>query len=182
MQRTAFQIMAGMEKGSLGGACKLLDVSGSSAMRAWPYTMCLYCFLGYYVDFIKRRGRLLPHEANPLDNKNQTVIKASQPVSVPDYTIYIQRSISVSPRLCPLRLRLFPLFPFFFVLRSYFFFFFFSTASGTLAMSLKAELETWAGALKAYDDEDFEKSLDLFSVHYICFSRFPMLISALAHR
>ncbi|KAJ7350408.1 NADPH oxidase regulator NoxR [Mycena albidolilacea] len=30
-------------------------------------------------------------------------------------------------------------------------------------MSLKAELETWAAALKAYDDEDFEKSLDLFS-------------------
>ncbi|KAL4249263.1 NADPH Oxidase Activator [Abortiporus biennis] len=30
-------------------------------------------------------------------------------------------------------------------------------------MSLKAELETWAAALKAYDDEDFEKSLELFS-------------------
>jgi neutrophil cytosolic factor 2 len=30
-------------------------------------------------------------------------------------------------------------------------------------MSLKAELETWAAALKAYDDEDFEKALDLFS-------------------
>lgn len=30
-------------------------------------------------------------------------------------------------------------------------------------MSLKAELETWATALKAYDQEDFEKSLDLFS-------------------
>ncbi|KJA20777.1 hypothetical protein HYPSUDRAFT_42870 [Hypholoma sublateritium FD-334 SS-4] len=30
-------------------------------------------------------------------------------------------------------------------------------------MSLKAELETWAGALKAYDEEDFEKALDLFS-------------------
>jgi len=30
-------------------------------------------------------------------------------------------------------------------------------------MSLKAELETWASALKAYDEEDFEKSLDLFS-------------------
>jgi len=30
-------------------------------------------------------------------------------------------------------------------------------------MSLKAELETWAAALKAYDDQDFEKSLDLFS-------------------
>ncbi|KAF8918162.1 NADPH oxidase regulator NoxR [Mucidula mucida] len=29
-------------------------------------------------------------------------------------------------------------------------------------MSLKAELETWAAALKAYDEEDFEKSLDLF--------------------
>jgi len=30
-------------------------------------------------------------------------------------------------------------------------------------MSLKAELETWAAALKAYDDQDFEQSLDLFS-------------------
>jgi hypothetical protein len=39
-------------------------------------------------------------------------------------------------------------------------------------MSLKAELETWAAALKAYDEEDFEKSLDLFSVRdaslYLC--------------
>ena len=31
-------------------------------------------------------------------------------------------------------------------------------------MSLKAELETWAAALQAYDDEDFDKSLELFSV------------------
>ncbi|KZT69729.1 hypothetical protein DAEQUDRAFT_669103 [Daedalea quercina L-15889] len=30
-------------------------------------------------------------------------------------------------------------------------------------MSLKAELEAWAAALKAYDEEDFEKSLELFS-------------------
>ncbi|KAF7321556.1 P-type phospholipid transporter [Mycena kentingensis (nom. inval.)] len=30
-------------------------------------------------------------------------------------------------------------------------------------MSLKAELETWAAALEAYDKEDFEKALDLFS-------------------
>ncbi|KAF9049922.1 NADPH oxidase regulator NoxR [Panaeolus papilionaceus] len=30
-------------------------------------------------------------------------------------------------------------------------------------MSLKAELETWAAALKAYDEEDFETSLELFS-------------------
>lgn len=30
-------------------------------------------------------------------------------------------------------------------------------------MSLKAELETWASALKAYDEEDFEKSLEQFS-------------------
>ncbi|KAI0262591.1 hypothetical protein BC834DRAFT_971957 [Gloeopeniophorella convolvens] len=30
-------------------------------------------------------------------------------------------------------------------------------------MSLKAELETWAAALQAYDEEDFEKSLDMFS-------------------
>jgi len=29
-------------------------------------------------------------------------------------------------------------------------------------MSLKAELETWVEALQAYDDQDFEKSLDLF--------------------
>jgi neutrophil factor 2 len=31
-------------------------------------------------------------------------------------------------------------------------------------MSLKAELETWASALKAYDEEDFEQALSLFSV------------------
>lgn len=31
-------------------------------------------------------------------------------------------------------------------------------------MSLKFELETWAAALKAYDEEDFEQSLELFSV------------------
>lgn len=30
-------------------------------------------------------------------------------------------------------------------------------------MSLKAELETWAAALKAYDEEDFQRSLELFS-------------------
>jgi tetratricopeptide (TPR) repeat protein len=30
-------------------------------------------------------------------------------------------------------------------------------------MSLKAELETWAAALKAYDEEDLERSLELFS-------------------
>lgn len=30
-------------------------------------------------------------------------------------------------------------------------------------MSLKAELETWAAALKAYDDADYEKSLELFA-------------------
>lgn len=30
-------------------------------------------------------------------------------------------------------------------------------------MSLKAELETWAAALQAYDEEDFDKSLELFS-------------------
>ncbi|CAL1711161.1 unnamed protein product [Somion occarium] len=30
-------------------------------------------------------------------------------------------------------------------------------------MSLKAELETWAAALEAYDAQDFEKSLELFS-------------------
>jgi len=31
-------------------------------------------------------------------------------------------------------------------------------------MSLKAELEVWATALKAYDEEDFEKSLETFSL------------------
>jgi tetratricopeptide (TPR) repeat protein len=35
-------------------------------------------------------------------------------------------------------------------------------------MSLKAELETWAAALKAYDEEDFEKALELFSVRLLC--------------
>ncbi|TFK23678.1 NADPH oxidase regulator NoxR [Coprinopsis marcescibilis] len=30
-------------------------------------------------------------------------------------------------------------------------------------MSLKAELETWTAALKAYDEQDFERSLELFS-------------------
>jgi tetratricopeptide (TPR) repeat protein len=30
-------------------------------------------------------------------------------------------------------------------------------------MSLKAELQTWAAALKAYDEEDFQQSLELFS-------------------
>lgn len=33
----------------------------------------------------------------------------------------------------------------------------------SLIMSLKAELETWAAALKAYDEQDFEKALELFS-------------------
>lgn len=33
-------------------------------------------------------------------------------------------------------------------------------------MSLKAELETWAAALKAYDEENFTLSLELFSVRY----------------
>jgi hypothetical protein len=31
-------------------------------------------------------------------------------------------------------------------------------------MSLKAELDIWASALQAYDQEDFQKSLGLFSV------------------
>jgi len=35
-------------------------------------------------------------------------------------------------------------------------------------MSLKAELETWAAALKAYDEEDFEKALEFFSVRLLC--------------
>ena len=33
-----------------------------------------------------------------------------------------------------------------------------------MALSLKAELEIWAAALKAYDEQDFLKSLELFSV------------------
>jgi len=41
-------------------------------------------------------------------------------------------------------------------------------ASGTPVMSLKAELETWAAALKAYDEEDFEKALEFFSVRLLC--------------
>ncbi|KAH7883164.1 hypothetical protein F5I97DRAFT_1902619 [Phlebopus sp. FC_14] len=32
-----------------------------------------------------------------------------------------------------------------------------------MSLSLKAELETWAAALKAYDEQDFEKALDFFS-------------------
>ncbi|KAF8206770.1 hypothetical protein K438DRAFT_1816401 [Mycena galopus ATCC 62051] len=32
-----------------------------------------------------------------------------------------------------------------------------------MPLSLKAKLETWAAALKAYDDEDFATALDLFS-------------------
>ena len=40
-------------------------------------------------------------------------------------------------------------------------------------LSLKAELETWVAALQAYDEEDFEKSLELFSVRTIhAFSHF----------
>jgi neutrophil cytosolic factor 2 len=39
-------------------------------------------------------------------------------------------------------------------------------------MSLKAELETWASALKAYDEEDFDQSLELFSV------RSPFLLAS----
>jgi hypothetical protein len=42
-------------------------------------------------------------------------------------------------------------------------------AAGTLRflyqMSLKAELETWASALQAYDEENFERALELFSVN-----------------
>jgi neutrophil cytosolic factor 2 len=43
-------------------------------------------------------------------------------------------------------------------------------------MSLKAELETWAAALKAYDEEDFEQSLELFSVRLRLF--FPFGVSS----
>jgi len=37
----------------------------------------------------------------------------------------------------------------------------------SLTLTLQAELETWAAALKAYDEEDFEKSLEMFSVRPI---------------
>lgn len=40
-----------------------------------------------------------------------------------------------------------------------------------MSISLKAELETWAAALKAYDEQDLERSLELFSVSYIPHSR-----------
>jgi hypothetical protein len=33
-----------------------------------------------------------------------------------------------------------------------------------LTVSLKVELETWGAALRAYDKEDFETALELFSV------------------
>ncbi|KAJ7725562.1 hypothetical protein B0H16DRAFT_1332633 [Mycena metata] len=33
----------------------------------------------------------------------------------------------------------------------------------SFTLQIKAELEIWAAALKAYDEEDFEKALDLFS-------------------
>jgi hypothetical protein len=47
----------------------------------------------------------------------------------------------------------------------------------TQAMSLKAELEVWAAALKAYDEEDFERSLDLFLVRAsFLLSRSPMTL------
>ena len=36
--------------------------------------------------------------------------------------------------------------------------------SHSLAMSLKAELERWAAALDAYDADDLERSLEIFSV------------------
>ncbi len=35
-------------------------------------------------------------------------------------------------------------------------------------MSLKAELQSWAAALKAYDEEDFEQSLEIFAVCLLC--------------
>jgi len=41
---------------------------------------------------------------------------------------------------------------------------------GYMALSLKAELEIWAAALKAYDEQDFLKSLGLFSVSSAVYS------------
>jgi tetratricopeptide (TPR) repeat protein len=49
-------------------------------------------------------------------------------------------------------------------------------------MSLKAELETWAAALKAYDEQDFEKALDLFSVRTVLSMLSSMLICSTFQR
>jgi len=49
-------------------------------------------------------------------------------------------------------------------------------------MSLKAELETWAAALKAYDEEDFEKALELFSVCLLCHKTLLANSFSQAHR
>ena len=42
----------------------------------------------------------------------------------------------------------------------------------------QAELETWAAALKAYDEEDFQKSLDLFSVRVVVPSHLRALLTS----
>jgi len=58
-----------------------------------------------------------------------------------------------------------------------------STPLIQLIMSLKAELETWAAALKAYDAEDFEKSLELFAVRTsISFQTPPYMCSSSYYR
>jgi tetratricopeptide (TPR) repeat protein len=36
-----------------------------------------------------------------------------------------------------------------------------------MSLSLKAELETWAAALKSYDEQDFERALQQFSVSHL---------------
>ncbi|CAG7854232.1 SubName: Full=Related to NADPH oxidase cytosolic protein p67phox {ECO:0000313/EMBL:CCA67529.1} [Serendipita indica DSM 11827] len=45
-------------------------------------------------------------------------------------------------------------------------------------MSLRAELETWDAALKAYDAEDFEKALDLFGVSVLPLSTVPSALTS----
>lgn len=55
-------------------------------------------------------------------------------------------------------------------------FIYFTSTPSAMSLSLKAELEAWAAALKAYDEQDFEKALDLFSVSDRSQSPSPHLI------
>lgn len=52
-------------------------------------------------------------------------------------------------------------------------------------MSLKAELETWSNALKAYDEENLGKALELFSVRILLLAishgELTLRINALGH-
>lgn len=49
-------------------------------------------------------------------------------------------------------------------------------------MSLKAELETWSAALQAYDEEDFEKALDLFEVRAVAYQAHSSLANSCLKR